>query len=103
VGDVRLCPYYVSASLPVMSELCVPLVVGNRVIGVLNAESYDLDYFGAADERLLVAVAGTLATAIEKVRLLETERYRLQELEFRQAELQALAQISRQQLRTRTA
>ncbi len=95
-GDVRQCPEYIAINQPVHSELCVPLMVGSRVLGVLNAESYLPDYFNAADERLLVTVAGALATAIEKVRLLENEHHRLQELE-------TLAGISRQQLERMTA
>ncbi len=96
VGDVRQCPDYYRASPSVLSEVCVPLVIDGRVVGVLNAESSVLGYFNAADEQLLVAIAGAMATALEKIRLLETERSRLKELE-------ALAELSRQQLERLTA
>ena len=86
-SDIRLCDDFYPSGLPVLSELCVPLIVSNQVVGVLNAESIIPDFFSASDESLLVAVAGELATAMEKIRLLDAERDRRQELE-------SLAQIS---------
>jgi GAF domain-containing protein len=74
IPDVSQEPAYVLASTRTQSELCVPLKVGDRVLGVINAESARLNAFTEADERLLVTVAGQLATAMEKVRLLEAER-----------------------------
>ena len=74
VPDVSQEPAYVLASKRTRSELCVPLKVGDRVLGVINAESARLNAFTEADERLLVTVAGQVATAMEKVRLLEAER-----------------------------
>jgi PAS domain S-box-containing protein/putative nucleotidyltransferase with HDIG domain len=56
------------------SELCVPIKVGERVIGVINAEDKDVDAFTEDDERLLITVAGQLATALEKVRLFQVEQ-----------------------------
>ncbi len=75
VADVRTVPYYLEVNPGVMrSELCVPLKIGTRVIGVINAESRHLDFFSLDDERLMTTVAGQLATAIERVRLFEAER-----------------------------
>jgi PAS domain S-box-containing protein len=71
VADVSREPVYIDAGVGTRSELCVPLKVGERVIGVINAESRQLDAFSEADERLLATAAGQLATAIEKVRLYE--------------------------------
>ena len=51
------------------AELCVPLKVGQRVIGVINAESHIVGNFTEDDERLLMTVANQLATGIEKARL----------------------------------
>ncbi|MBL8056766.1 MAG: GAF domain-containing protein, partial [Anaerolineales bacterium] len=74
LGDVTQDPRYLALNPATRSELCVPLRAGERVIGVLNVESPQAHAFSAADERLLVTVAGQLATAIAKQRLLETER-----------------------------
>jgi len=60
-----------------LSEVCVPLKVGERVIGAFNVESYHLDTFTQDDERLLMTLAGQLATAIEKLRLYEADQRRM--------------------------
>ncbi|MBI3764193.1 MAG: GAF domain-containing protein [Chloroflexi bacterium] len=78
VSDVRRDSAYVTADPRTRSELCVPVGVGDRVLGVLNAESARFNAFAEADRRLLSTVAGQLATAIEKLRLFETERQQRQ-------------------------
>ena len=71
--DVSQEAVYFGADPNSRSELCVPLRVGDQVIGVLNAESARPAAFDETDQRLLVTIAGQLATAIEKVRLFEAE------------------------------
>ncbi len=86
ISDVSREPLYLSVNPSVRSELCVPLKAGERVIGAINIESMRLNAFGEADERLMMAFAGQLATAIERVRLFEAEQRRAQETEtLRQA------------------
>jgi PAS domain S-box-containing protein len=69
--DVRQDPRYMSGGFPALSELCVPLKVGDRVIGVLNAESDCLDAFGPTERQLLEALANVAAVALENARLFE--------------------------------
>ena len=71
IPDVTLEAAYLNVVPGMLSELCVPIKVGQRVIGVVNAESKKPVAFSVADERLLVTFASQLATAIEKVRLFE--------------------------------
>ncbi len=52
-----------------ISRLCVPLKLGERLIGVIGADSAQEDAFSDADEQLLKTFAGQLAVAIEKERL----------------------------------
>ncbi len=86
--DVSREPGYADVNPGTRSELCVPLKAGGRVIGLLNIESTRLDAFSQTDERLMVAFAGQLATAVEKVRLYaESER--------RAGQVQALHEASR--------
>ncbi len=85
----RLVPSALSPDPLMRSELCVPIKIGDKVIGVINAESAKIDDFNEDDERLLSTFAGQLATAIEKIRLLNREIRRASELEaLRQASLQ---------------
>ena len=81
VVDVTREAEYRAADPRILSELCVPILLGERVLGVINAESAQAGAFSDADERLLTALAGELGTAIEKFRLLEAERQRRQEAE----------------------
>ncbi|MBE2202318.1 MAG: GAF domain-containing protein [Anaerolinea sp.] len=68
VADVRQDPEYAVGDPQVMSELCVPIKVGKRVLGVLNAESAKLDAFAPEDERFLTTIAGQLATSLQRLR-----------------------------------
>ena len=89
LGDVSQEPAYIEATAGVQSELCVPIMMQDRVIGVINIESKKTDAFSETDERLLNTIAGTMATAIEQLRLFETSQRRLQELTILNAVSQA--------------
>lgn len=65
VDDVTKCPYYLMVDLNTRSEICVPLKVGSKIIGVLNAESKNLAAFKEEDERLLSTVASQIALSID--------------------------------------
>ena len=71
VPDVTQDARYVSrpGDQPGRSELCVPMKVGERIIGVLNAESVEPDRFTPADQQLLQALANQTAVAVENARL----------------------------------
>src|SRR5580658_126455 len=74
VGDVRSDPRYLNALDAVRSELAVPLIVRGRVIGVLDIESNELDYFTPYQQTILTLVASRIGTAIENAKLYEHER-----------------------------
>ncbi|MBI3241164.1 MAG: diguanylate cyclase [Chloroflexi bacterium] len=52
-----------------LSRLCVPLKLGERIVGVIGADNAQEGAFTEADEQLLTTIAGQLAVAIEKLRL----------------------------------
>jgi GAF domain-containing protein len=89
VGDVSQDARYVEIIPGVCSTLVVPLAVGGRVIGVLEASSSYCDAFSADDERLIVTVARQLAVAIENARLYQETGRRL-------TEVSTLYQLARQ-------
>jgi|GEM_PF-194187 len=74
IADVSQCPQYIGLFFQAKSELCVPLKVGERVLGVINAESVHPANFSSDDERLLSTLANQLATAIERKRAQEAQR-----------------------------
>ena len=67
--DVRLEDNYISANPDVRSELAVPLIVKNRVIGVIDLQSEQVGYFQPEHRRLLELTASRVAQAIENARL----------------------------------
>ncbi len=73
VPDVRALENYIEINPETRSELCVPMIVAEHVIGVINAESKVPDFFTAEDERLLVTIAGQLGTAIERIHSQQAE------------------------------
>jgi sigma-B regulation protein RsbU (phosphoserine phosphatase) len=69
VDDVTKDEHYISANPNVRSELAVPLLVKNKVIGVLDIESETIGYFTPEHQRLLELVASRMSIAIENARL----------------------------------
>ena len=69
VNDVRTAANYVPANPDVRSEFAVPLIVKNRVIGVIDVESEQVGYFQPEQVRLLELTASRVAVAIENARL----------------------------------
>lgn len=63
----------------VRSQLCVPIRIGERVIGVIDACHHRPAAFNDADVHLLSIVAGQLAVALENARLYAAERRRTEE------------------------
>jgi phosphoserine phosphatase RsbU/P len=74
VDDVRQYPRYIEAVERARSELAVPLISQNRVVGVLDIESPELGYFREDQVRLLNLLASQIAIAIENARVYESER-----------------------------
>jgi sigma-B regulation protein RsbU (phosphoserine phosphatase) len=69
LNDVRASDAYLEVNSEVRSELAVPLIAKNRLIGVMDIESEQLDYFGPEQIRLLTLTASRIAQAIENARL----------------------------------
>jgi len=72
VGDVQKDARYLAAAPEVRSELAVPLIVRGRVIGVVDIESRQRDYFTPTQQAILTLVASRIATAVENARLFES-------------------------------
>ncbi len=71
VGDVHQDPRYLNALDSVQSELAVPLLLQGRVVGVLDIESSQRDYFTRDQQNILAMLATRIASAIENARLFE--------------------------------
>ncbi len=92
-GDVRKEEIYLEINAATRSEICVPMLAGERVLGVINAESHQVGRFSAQDERLLTILAGQVTTAIEHLRAQAGERQHLTELKMLYESGLALSQL----------
>ena len=69
VNDVSKAENYINANPQVRSELAVPLIVKNRLIGVIDIQSEQIDYFSSEHLHLLELTASRISQAIENARL----------------------------------
>jgi len=73
VPNVHLNPHYMDCGhgVEVRSELAVPLVFKDRLIGVLDLESVEYNAFSEQHEQMLSTLASYIAVALENARLYE--------------------------------
>ena len=69
INDVSVLSNYIDANSEVRSELAVPLVSKNRVIGVIDIQSEQTNYFRPEHLHLLQLTASRVAIAVENARL----------------------------------
>jgi sigma-B regulation protein RsbU (phosphoserine phosphatase) len=97
VVDVRLDPRYLKcdSDVEVRSELVVPLLRRDRLVGVLDLESTEPHAFTAEHERLLNILGSYIAVALENARLFEEAKQNQTRL---QEDLETAREIQRQLL-----
>jgi len=69
INDVSKATNYINANPDVRSELAVPLITKNRMIGVIDIQSEQPNYFKQEHLHLLTLTASRIAGAIENARL----------------------------------
>ena len=69
IDDVTKDPRYIEAVPNVRSELAIPLITKNRVIGVIDIEAREPGYFTEEHVRVLTLVASRMAAGIENAQL----------------------------------
>lgn len=81
------------------SEMSLPLIVGERMTGVLDIQSMEPNAFSAEDVEVLQTLANQVAVAIENARLFDETRQALREVEnaYRGFLRQEWASFSQQQ------
>ena len=71
VPDVTLDPRYIMVNPETRSELAIPMLHQGRVVGVLDLESPQVNYFTEQHEQTLTILAAHLAVSLENARLYE--------------------------------
>jgi sigma-B regulation protein RsbU (phosphoserine phosphatase) len=72
--DVSQDPHYIACEHGTNSELDIPLKIGDRVIGVFSVVHNELDAFSADQRRILEALCGHIAVAVQNARAFRRER-----------------------------
>src|SRR5271165_5229153 len=81
VPDVSKDPRYIKANPETRSELCIPLIYKDKVIGVLDIEHTRRGYFTEDHVRIMTTMAAQVAIAIENATLYERIARQEQRLE----------------------
>jgi diguanylate cyclase (GGDEF)-like protein len=79
--DVSQDPRYICAAQATRSELAIPLMVRDEVVGVLDCQSDQLNYFDHETIELLTLFSTQASIALENARLYSLERQRARQLE----------------------
>jgi len=74
-------PRYIASHVDIRSELAVPLIVQDRVVGVLDVESDRVAFFTEDHQRTLTLLAPQIASSVENARLYEQIAQREQRME----------------------
>jgi phosphoserine phosphatase RsbU/P len=93
VDDIEKDPRYIASHPDIRSELAVPLVLQDRVIGVMDLESERVAYFTDEHARTLALFAPQIATSIENARLYEELAARERRIEDDLAAAQELQRV----------
>ena len=70
-GDVLQSSRYIAAVSTTRSEMAVPITVDQKVVGVINIESDQLDAFDEKELRLLQTLSGTLGSILRSMQLVD--------------------------------
>jgi sigma-B regulation protein RsbU (phosphoserine phosphatase) len=90
--DVSQELHYRACEAHTRSEVVIPLVAGDRVIGVFGASHHDLDAFPPAQVEMLKALAGHIAVAVDNAQRIRSERQQVKLLHKEQEEARVIQQ-----------
>jgi len=92
VLDTAADPRYIASHPGIRSELAVPLIVQDRVVGVLDVESERISFFTEDHQRTLSLLAQQIASSVENARLYGEVNQREQRMD---QDLKAARQVQR--------
>ncbi len=93
-ADVSDNPNFASdlhGSARIRGWICAPMIVGDRVVGVISVDKFEPDFYNEELGELATAFAAQAAVAIENARLLETERAAREQAETLRAAAHSLS------------
>lgn len=98
VNDVQAEPGFLPNPLlpETQSELAVPMIVADHLVGVLDVQADTVDRFTAVDVRIQTTLAAQVTVALENARLLQQIQAALNETEEQAQRLAHLSRMSAQ-------
>lgn len=78
VADVLTDPYYVPTDDAIRSELAVPIIYTDRLLGVLNLESEKVAAYNENDEEILSTMAANLGSIIANAQLVSQVQHQVE-------------------------
>jgi len=88
--DVRKDPYYIGCEPETLSEVVIPLKAAGRVIGVISIDHRQIDAYSPDQIKVLQAIAGHTAIAVENARVFQSEREKRERLQQESADARAI-------------
>jgi len=82
IDDTRAYSTYIADDEVRLSEIAVPMMVNNKVIGVIDSEHKELGFYTQQHQRTLVAIASITATKVQKAQMLSQLKSTIDELEY---------------------
>jgi signal transduction histidine kinase len=80
VNDILQNTNYIPDAQPARSEICVPLLAGGQVVGVIDSEHPDANAFGTAELEILTTVAAMTSAKLELLSEAERSQQRYNDL-----------------------
>jgi len=90
--DVRVDPYYIGCEESTLSEVAIPLHVGEKLVGVFTASHPELDAFPRQQLRILRALCDHIAIAVHNACRFQSERAEREVMNREALEAQAIQQ-----------
>ncbi|WP_298864246.1 ATP-binding protein [uncultured Sulfitobacter sp.] len=90
VHDLKLDAHYITDTQQARSEICVPILCDNRVVGVIDSEHPEPNAFGDGELEVLITIAALTGAKLELLAEAERSQQRYHDL------VEAHAQLSRE-------
>ncbi|WP_263368542.1 GAF domain-containing SpoIIE family protein phosphatase [Edaphobacter bradus] len=90
--DVRKDPYYISCGGSTLSEVAVPLLVEDRLIGVFTASHPDLNAFPPKQLKILQALCSHIAVAVQNARIFQQAQHEREQMTSEALEARSIQQ-----------
>jgi PAS domain S-box-containing protein len=99
VKDVTHDPDYIPNVIDTRAQMTIPLIVQDRLMGVLNVQTAKPDLFTDNQFEFLKLLARRIASALENARLYDTSQHHLAEVQELYEKVSALEQMKTQMIR----